>query len=184
MGAALLAGCGALQPLPEGAPERPARAQIQRFALDGRVAVRGEEGNSFTAQVSWRHDGAGDTILITSPLGQGLAELRGSPAGAELTTADRQTLSAPDLETLGEQVFGARLPLLGMPDWVLGRSGGGAVRSESDAAGRLTRLFENGWDVQYPAYESDAAGALPALVRLRRGEIEVRLKIDQWSLEP
>ena len=46
----------------------------------------------------------------------------------------------------------------------------------------VQRLLSDGWLVAYLEYESDAADALPTLVELRREDIEVRLKIDEWLL--
>lgn len=179
----LVEACGAPQPLPGDAPRRPPRDQIERFALEGRVALRNEE-RSFVARISWQHSRGNDAILLTSALGQGIAELRGHPAGAQLDTADRQRFVAPDLDSLSEQVFGERLPLGALHHWMLGRPAAGPTRVERDAHGRLTQLVEADWYVEYPAYESARAEALPTLVKLVRGNLEVRVKIDQWSLEP
>jgi len=43
-------------------------------------------------------------------------------------------------------------------------------------------LSEQGWSIEYLHYESDAPDALPELLQARRGDVEVRLKIDGWSL--
>ena len=51
-----------------------------------------------------------------------------------------------------------------------------------DAAGRLVRLSEQGWVIDYLRYESEAPDALPELLQARREDVEVRLKIDGWSL--
>jgi len=51
-----------------------------------------------------------------------------------------------------------------------------------DAAGRLAGLSEQGWSIEYLRYESEAQDALPELLQARREDVEVRLKIDNWSL--
>jgi outer membrane biogenesis lipoprotein LolB len=51
-----------------------------------------------------------------------------------------------------------------------------------DAAGRLASLSEQGWVIAYLRYESEAPDALPELLQARREDVEVRLKIDGWSL--
>jgi outer membrane lipoprotein LolB len=178
-----VAGCAAVGPgAPDGAP-RPARETIRDFAIEARVAVRnGAESGS--ANVAWQRTIASDHLLITSALGQGLAELRGGPEGAQLTTADRRHYSASSLDDLAESVFGARLPLSGLADWILGRPGPAVVQAERDEQGRLLRLEEDGWRVEYARYETAGAQALPELLQLKRGEIEVRIRIDRWSLQP
>lgn len=178
LAAALLAGCGALAPRVEDLPPRPARDTIAAFTLEGRVAARqGETRNQ--ANFSWRHVADSDAILLTTALGQGVAELTRDARGARLLTADRQTAEAPDWEGLSARVFGFALPLSELPRWLLGDVGH-ALR---DAAGRPQQAWANGWDIRYLDYESPAADALPALVELRRDDIELRLKVDAWLLE-
>jgi len=42
----------------------------------------------------------------------------------------------------------------------------------------------SGWQVTYLDYESAAADALPTLIELRRDDIEVRVRIDDWNRAP
>ena len=178
MAAALLVGCEALAPRDGEIAARPARAAIATFAIDGRVAARqGETRNH--ANFSWRHGRDRDDILLTTPLGQGVAELARDVRGARLVTADRQTAEAADWEGLSAQVFGFALPLSSLPRWLLGD-----VRdAERDAAGRPQQARVDGWDIRYLDYESAAADALPTLVEFRRDDIELRLKVDEWRLD-
>lgn len=184
LSAALLSACAVLAPPPEQPVARPLRNDISRFSLSGRVAVRnGEE--SFTARIEWRHGGDGtDRILLTSPLGQGLAELSADASGAHVETADHQSFRAPDLEGLSEQVFGARLPLASLPRWVVGQVWNAVEGLQIDGQGRPQSFSDRGWRVAYLGYEADTADALPALIQLRRDELDVKLRIDQWNLEP
>ena len=70
-----------------------------------------------------------------------------------------------------------------MPGWLLGRSGGKA-RIEPDDLGRPLRLSEDGWQVDY-SFADDSPSALPARLTLsRNGEIELRLRIEEWKETP
>jgi len=179
LSAAFLCACAALPP-----PEpRPLRNDISRFSLTGRVAVRnGDE--SFTARIEWRHGDGTDRILLTSPLGQGLAELNADASGAHLETADRKSFAAPDLEGLSEQVFGAALPLASLPRWVVGQVWNAVEALQIDRQGRPQSFSDRGWRVAYLDYEADTADALPALIQLRRDDLDLKLRIDQWNLAP
>ena len=181
---ALLSACAVLVPPPEQPVARPLRNDISRFSLSGRVAVRnGEE--SLSANIEWRHGGDGtDRILLTSPLGQGLAELNADAAGAHLETADRQSFSAADLEGLSEQVFGAALPLSSLPRWVVGQVWNAVEALQIDGRGRPQSFLDRGWRVAYLHYEADTADALPTFIQLRRDDLDVKLRIDQWNLAP
>lgn len=174
----MTAGCAMLEPA--ATMPRPAREAIEAFRIDGRIAVR-RAGESFSAGIDWRHDAQSDEIVISGPLGQGLARLTSGGGTALLETADQKRYVAADMEGLSEQVFGAPLPVSGLGSWVLGRSAfGGTARL--DAAGRLAGLSEQGWTIEYLRYESEARDALPELLQARRDDVEVRLKIDNWSV--
>lgn len=156
--ALLLAGCVAL-PL---APSRPAIADISQFAFVGRLAVRQGE-TQHHVNIDWRHDMRQDEILLTTPFGQGVAELIRDAAGARLTLADKRSFAADDWSSLSRQVFGFPLPLKASPRWLLG-----------DIADT------EGWRVKVVERESTAADALPTAIELERDDIAVRLRIDEW----
>lgn len=175
---ALAGGCAVLEPMP--LPSRPAREAIETFRIEGRMAVR-HAGERFSAGIDWRHDARADEIVLSGPLGKGLARLTAGGGAALLETADQKRFVAADLDGLSEQVFGVRLPVSGLGRWVLGRAAGGGAASV-DGAGRLAALSEQGWTIEYLRYESDAQDALPVLLRARREDVEVRLVIDKWSV--
>lgn len=157
---------------------RPARSAITAFGVDGRLAARQGDKRNY-ANLTWRHEPAADSILLTTPLGQGVAELVRDARGARLVTADRQTVEAADWEGLSAEVFGFSLPLSALPRWLVGE----VAATERDSLGRPRQAFAEGWDIRYLDYESPAADALPILVEFRRDDIELRFKVDEWRLD-
>ncbi len=153
---ALLAGC-AVQPV---VPSSPSRA-ITTFSFTGRLAVRQNE-TSHHVHIDWRHAPDGDVILLTTPLGQGVAELVRDASGARLTLAERRSLSAGDWNALAREVFGIPLPLDRVHRWLIG--------DLSDT---------QGWRIEI--LERENQGGLPTLLELERDDIRVRLKIDAWQ---
>ena len=121
-------------------------------------------------------------IELSGPLGQKAARLSRDATGARLDTASRETYQASDWESLAEQALGVALPLNNMARWVTASFEADA-KVERDDKGRPLRVLVNGWQIDYPAYESAAPDALPVLVTLHRGDIDVRLKIDEWLLD-
>jgi outer membrane lipoprotein LolB len=156
---------------------RPVRADIPAFTIDGRVSAR-QGATHHYANISWRHTRTLDDIVLTTPLGQGVAELNRDATGAQLKSADGKTVAEPDWEALSARVFGFELPLEGMPRWLLGD----VTPTQRDEPGRPLAAQVDGWDIHYLGYESDAADALPVLIEFRRDDIEVRLKVDSWQL--
>jgi len=72
-------------------------------------------------RVFWRHANDTDELLITSPLGQGIARLNRKGDQFRLVTGDRKEYRADNAEDLTEQALGWRLPLAGLSDWVQAR---------------------------------------------------------------
>jgi len=176
-----LAACASLPPIPP-----PARDRLHDFALEARFALRvSHDGAPKTAggRLSWERKASGNRILIANPLGIGLAEIDASPALSRLRTADGGERESADADELMEAATGERLPVLRLPEWLLGR-GDAESLIERDDRQRPTRLIEAGWQVDY-AYDDDSADALPARVTLRRGDaIELRLRIETWREAP
>ena len=173
----LLSGCASLPEILGG------RADIE-FELEGRAAVRyGEEGGS--TRISWRHGASSDDVLITGPLGQGIARIVRRGGEASLTTAEGKEYRAGDAESLTESVLGWRLPLTGMPDWVRGRASvGRAAQVERDEIGQVKEVKQDDWRIEYLAWND----ALPSRMTLShegaRGRVELRIIIDQWKKAP
>ena len=178
----LLAACASAPP----GPLAP-RDEIGDFALEARFALRvslpDKPPESSGGRLEWEHRNGNDRILISSPLGVGVAEIDVGPTHGRLRTADGQLRESADADALMAEVTGQRLPVRQLPGWLLGRSGSTSVVT-SDSAGRPARLYEAGWQIDY-SYPDDTPGALPTLVNLTRdSEIDLRLRIEEWRTAP
>jgi outer membrane lipoprotein LolB len=171
----LLAACSSLPPI--AATIRPPRPAITAFDIEARLSIRNDQ-QIHVAHVSWQHRSGSDQVLVTGPLGQGVAELQRDAGGAQLRMADRGVLMAEDWKTLGEKLFGMALPLDDIPRWITGDIG----NATQDGQGRPRHADAAGWHIDYAEYESDALDALPTLIVIGRGDITVKLKVDQWTL--
>lgn len=145
------------------------------FEFSGRIAVR-YRAEASTGNVSWRHAAGGDEVLLTTPLGQGVARIVRAGGMVTLTTADAKEHTATDAESLTESVLGFRLPLAGLAHWVRGKPAPGESVAEKSADGRLSKLSQSGWAIEYLEY----AGELPSRMKLNYPGIEIRLAIGEW----
>ena len=162
-----------------GCAELTARAPGERveFEFTARFAARYRD-EAASGQLAWRHDTARDEVLISSPLGQGLARVTRQASGVTLVMADDRRYAAQDAESLTEEVLGFRLPLKGLADWVRARPAGDSpARTELGPDGRLAALEQDGWRVEYLAY---GAGR-PARLRLLYPGLELRIAISEWK---
>lgn len=161
--ALLLTACASLPPPDKAAISPTPTFAVDDFGLEGRLSLR-QGDTSHHVGISWRHESASDEIFLSGPLGQGLAQLSRDRLGAHLLTADQQTVSAADWESLAERAFGMRLPLSRLPQLLAAPVG-------------TTRLDVEGWRIDYLAFEQGR----PVLIELQRDDIAARLKIDSWT---
>ena len=153
--AAFLAACAQVEIKP---PEGPLE-----FSLAGRIAARsGKE--SFTGNISWRHARNGDEVLISTPTGQGVAQIVRQGDVVLLKTSEPREYRAADSEELTERVLGFRLPIEGLAETVQGRPS--------------PALEARGWKVEYQEYDAQRR---PTRLRLTNAGAEVRLAIHQWN---
>jgi outer membrane lipoprotein LolB len=174
----LLAAC-ATAPVAPPVPAPGVLAADTPFAIDGRLSAR-RAGEAVAAHFSWRHAPPRDEFVVTTPLGQTVAEISGdSEAGRyEFKSADGRHDSAQDWAALTERALGAPLPVRGLASWILARPHPGTPYSiEPDAAGRAAVLRQDGWEIVY-AYADDAALA-PARLQLVHPEVEIRIVVLQ-----
>jgi len=172
LAAGLIAACASV-PTPAPAPGG--------FAIVGRVAVRyGAE--SASGRVSWRHSDATDELMLSTPLGQGIAEITRRDGVYTLVTSQDRRYSATDPERLTEQALGWALPLGGLSDWLQGRAQPGVAADTRYSGERLAELRQLGWVIEYADY--DQSGRLPKRMRLMRGDLDIRLVVDEWQLAP
>lgn len=136
--------------------------QQAEFDLLGRIAARYRD-DGFTGNVSWRHAANGDEMLITTPLGQGVARIVREGDAVVLTTAEGKEYRAGDSESLTERVLGFRLPIEGLADWVQGKPS--------------PMLESRGWKVEY--LERDEQNR-PRLMRAHYQGVEVRFAVTEW----
>jgi len=140
------------------APEGPLE-----FDLAGRIAARYRD-DAFSGIVTWRHAPGGDEMLISTPMGQGVARIVREGDAIVITTAEGRQVSDRDGEALTERVLGFRLPLAGLADWVRGRP--------------APALEQRGWKVEYQ--ERDAEGR-PVRLRVTHPDVDLRLVISEWK---
>jgi outer membrane lipoprotein LolB len=161
---------------------RPALQSLGRFGLNGRVAVAvGKQG--FNAGLRWSQSGALTRLALTGPLGAGGVEVTADGGDLSVVTSSGKRLGSADARAELEDKLGFEPPLTSLRYWVLGVPDPGAPASvQLDSQQRLTRLTQEGWQVEYTAYMPVGAEWLPRLLTLRREDVRVRMVVDGWQL--
>jgi len=175
--ALVLGGCAAIPPAPPVALESP---REDNWTLQGRIGVQSGE-QSLSGQIHWQHRKESDEVLMTSPLGQGVARIVRDAEGVALEVPNEPTRRAPDAESLTREALGYALPVAGLTWWVQGHpEPGSAFESTRDAGGQITQLRQNGWVIDYLQYTADAR---PRRLVVSREGLQIRLVADRWQTE-
>lgn len=177
--ALVVGGCASTPPLSPAEIDAPLPAN---WTLQGRIGIQtGEE--SLSGQLHWQHRAGTDELLLTSPLGQGVARIVSDADGVALEVPNQPTRHAPDAETLTREVLGYGLPVSGLTWWVQARPAPGrAFASTQDSAGRVAQLKQDGWVIDYLKYSDETPLRPRKLVVTRKG-LEIRLVTDSWLVE-
>lgn len=161
--ALLLGACAALtapQPLPQ------LESVPAAFEMSGRLAVR-QGDRSEIARLRWTRKRDSDVWIIASPLGNEVARIESTPAGARLVQAGvgGGTVEAPSFEDLTQRLLGVALDPALLAAWLHGRPPKGPQA--------WTFVLE----------ETQQAGAVTLAKRLSasRGDVVVRLAVDSYQ---
>ena len=186
---ALLSACAAVPlSVPLASTPWPSRQAtlnaLHYWDASGRIAVVNEQ-NGWHASLHWIQQGPNYVIELFGPLGQGRLTIQGNPKTVSVQTSDGQVLSAVAPEQLLEQTTGMRVPINGLIYWLRGLPDP-AQQSElsGDQQGRLTRLEQGGWVIEYPVYAEVAQLELPTRIQAQRDQLKVKVVIERWQLQP
>lgn len=149
------------------------------WSLSGRIGIQSDAQN-LSGNLRWQHRADSDVLLLTTPLGQGVARIERTPAGVTLDVPKQPLRSAPDAESLTQGALGYALPVTGLIWWIQAQPDPARPFDEArDAAGRLERLKQDGWTIDYLQYTENR----PRKLTLAREGLEIRLVADEWRAE-
>jgi outer membrane lipoprotein LolB len=196
--AMLLAACAA-QPVREALPPivgMPEAHQAQReaalatkvqWSLQGRVALsNGRDGGS--GRIDWQQDGPHYDVALSAPVTRQSWRLSGDEAGAQLEGLEGGTRSGTDAAELLREATRWEIPVAALSSWARGLRAGpqhGPATMHYATDGRLGRIEQAGWVIDYTGWQADAAGVeLPNRLNASKGEAKVRLIVDRWGGVP
>lgn len=187
LAALLAAGC-ATAPKPDVAPasaweiRQETLSGVDEWRLGGRISVRtGDEAAH--GRLQWQQEGDRYDVRISGPFGSGTVRLAGDPAEATLWVDRQPPIRSSDPEALLYQQTGWWIPVGALRYWVLGLPDP-HLESERklDASGRLELLRQAGWEIRFLDYERRGALELPGRIFVSKGEGEVKVAVQRWSV--
>lgn len=157
------------------------QSKLQQWAFVGRTAiVQGREG--WNAGIVWEEQDQEFHIRLSGPFSQGGVALDGNSEQVTLTLDDGEQLSAPTAEQLLAEAMGWLLPVSALRDWVRGvpYAEVAVENQELDEWGRLIRLEQAGWQIEFLRYMPFEQYSMPEKVFMKHDELSVRLIVSDW----
>ncbi len=184
----LLAGCSTAPPrapvsdIQLAWQQRQERlAELKDWHLSGRLAIlSGHEG--WHVSINWQQRNQEYAIMLIAPLGQGSLKLAGNNSVVTLQNDEGESVTAADPEALLYQEFGWRVPVASLRYWVRGIPAPGEREEQLDEYGRLIRLQQGQWEIQFLDYEQQHGLELPGRVFVNNHKAKVKLVISDWEL--
>ncbi len=160
------------------------RAELQQqnnFELKGRLAVAaGKEG--FNARLRWQQQGTQSDLALDGPLGVGGVRISTNGTDIEVVNSKGERL---DNEAARNEItarLGFEPPLDSLRFWVLGAPDPVHAAEETlDELQRLSRLIQDGWDIEYAAYADVSGKWFPSRMTLKKNDVRVRVLVDGWQ---
>jgi outer membrane lipoprotein LolB len=188
--AVLVSGCATTRPVATTTPSEATLAALTRresdlaarstWGLEGRIAVSNSR-DAGSGRIEWRQSGAAFDIALTAPITHQGWRLTGEPGRATLDGLPGGPRTGADADTLLHEATGWDIPVRSLPRWVRGlRADPAHAVVQFGADGKLARLAESGWTIDY-TWPADAAAVLPSRIEARRDDARVRLVIDRWT---
>lgn len=171
---------------------------LKSWRVQGRLSARTPD-DGWQASVRWVRDNDRHDIDLWGPLGRGHVRLVQDRYGAVLRDAQDNTYWAEDGQRLLFDTTGWWLPLDGLNYWVLGVPMPQTPNEHDlDQWGRLTKLTQLGWDIEFLQYQRQGTYEFPRKLFIRRQldsahtvnqgtnnrTLEVRMVIERWTMTP
>lgn len=149
------------------------------WSFAGRIAVS-QAGDGGSARIEWTQRGDDFDIRLSAPVTRQSWRLTGTAGRARLEGLPGGPREGADAEALLFDATGWRLPVDRLSAWVRGARAPGVAELSSDPAGRPALIRQDGWSVEYRAWDV-ADPPRPLRVFADRDAARVRLVVERWT---
>lgn len=123
------------------------------------------------------------TLLFSGPFGMGAVRMQGTAHEMHVRDSKGRSWVSYEPEAALESTLGWPLPIGSLRYWVLGLPApGSAYHVSISSRGLLSRLVQQGWRVDYAAYQKKAGLFLPQNLVVTRGATRIKLIVSSWVL--
>ncbi len=153
------------------------------WELKGRLAVNdGEDGGS--GHLNWQQHGQTSSMNFRGAFGRGAWQLHADENGAVLEWTDGEVHRADTVDELIEKWLGWTIPVNALAWWVRGLTAPGDWDlRQLDAQGKLEKLSQLGWNIEYGQYRDAGKVSMPMKLTAHRQSYTVKFAIQYWDLD-
>ena len=158
---------------------------IDSWQLSGKLGVKAQTAQkteSGSATLFWLQRPGYYDIRLSGPLGRGATRLIGNSDGVELSVAGQGVFQAQSAEALLEEQLGWRLPVDHLLWWARGLAAPDSPSTlEIDDQGRLKKLTQAQWHIDYLSYSQQGNLWLPERLKVNGPNLNLTLVIKEWQ---
>lgn len=157
-------------------------SQLDSWVLRGRLAVHydNEGGQGI---LYWQQDHDAYELRLMDPLGRQLMLISGDNAHARMLTREAEVFESASAEGLMQNYLGWSVPVNALNQWVRGMPEPGMNVEETRLEhGRLSFLSQEGWLIEYQAYEQVGMVWLPRRLKITTPDLNLKLIVEEWNL--
>jgi outer membrane lipoprotein LolB len=172
----------------QDAREQRLRA-LPGLSFSGRVALSNGR-NAGSGRIEWQQSGDDYAVTLSAPVTRQSWKLSGDARSARIEGIEGGPREAADVVQLLRDSTGLDIPVGALAAWASGARADvgmfGPAKVGFDADGRLARIEQDGWTVDYLGWQEQDSGngeplAMPNRINAQRDPAKVRLAIDAWS---
>lgn len=157
---------------------------LKVWCMTGRTAAKYAD-TGWQARLRWCRDDERTCLELTGPLNMGSAIIRHSPGVLWVQESKELLTISHSPERLLASRLGFSVPLAALKFWLLGVAKPGTeVLQQFDDDGRLSKLRQSGWVVDYSDYALFDGYYLPEKIKLSNeaGTVTLKIVVDKWVL--
>ncbi|MFV0478467.1 MAG: lipoprotein insertase outer membrane protein LolB [Parahaliea sp.] len=180
----MLAGCAGTVQIPsQDWSQHLTRLQaLDHWQSEGKIALR-NGGASESANLVWQQKRHQSELQLSGPLGMAATRIYSDGQHLQIIRGeDSQTFDISSQAAI-EANTGWDLPLTSLPYWIRGIPDPNSHSEHMHIESHLLReLKQNGWRVQFGAYDSFEGYYLPTRLTLQRADSSARMIIRHWQV--